>query len=82
VAQAAKHMPESFNFKTPQIRVTFATLPAANGPTWLALRYHAVNPGPFLLHCHIQVHQSGGMALALLDGIDKWPGIPEEYQLA
>ncbi|KAL4766551.1 multicopper oxidase [Aspergillus foveolatus] len=82
VAEAAKHMPESFNFETPQIRDTFATLPAATGPTWLALRYHVVNPGPFLLHCHIQVHQSGGMALALLDGIDKWPEIPEEYQLA
>ncbi|KAL4995288.1 Cupredoxin [Aspergillus recurvatus] len=82
VAEAAKHMPESFNFETPQIRDTFATPPAATGPTWLALRYHVVNPGAFLLHCHIQIHQSGGMALALLDGIDEWPEIPEEYQLA
>ncbi|KAL4818619.1 multicopper oxidase-domain-containing protein [Aspergillus spinulosporus] len=82
VAEAATHIPESFNFETPQIRDTFATPPAATGPTWLALRYHVVNPGAFLLHCHIQVHQSGGMALALLDRIDEWPGIPEEYRLA
>ncbi|KAL4913503.1 multicopper oxidase-domain-containing protein [Aspergillus aurantiobrunneus] len=81
VAEAAKHIPESFNFEAPQIRDSFATLPAATGPTWLAIRYHVVNPGAFLLHCHIQVHQSGGMALALLDGVDEWPEIPEEYQL-
>ncbi|KAL4809247.1 multicopper oxidase-domain-containing protein [Aspergillus unguis] len=81
VAEAMKHVPESFNLKTPQHRDTFATPPAATGPTWLALRYHVVNPGAFLIHCHIQVHQSGGMALALLDGVDEWPEIPEEYQL-
>ncbi|KAL4909873.1 hypothetical protein BDW74DRAFT_186268 [Aspergillus multicolor] len=81
VAEAAKHMPESFNFKAPQIRDTFATPPAATGPTWMAIRYHVVNPGAFLLHCHIQIHQSGGMALALLDGVDEWPEIPKEYQL-
>ncbi|KAL4989243.1 Cupredoxin [Aspergillus falconensis] len=81
VAEAAKHIPEMFNFKTPQIRDTFATPPAATGPTWLALRYHVINPGAFLMHCHIQIHQSGGMALALLDGIDESPEIPEEYHL-
>ncbi|KAL2822316.1 multicopper oxidase-domain-containing protein [Aspergillus cavernicola] len=81
VAEARQYIPESFNFQTPQIRDTFITPPAATGPTWLAIRYHVVNPGPFLLHCHIQVHQSGGMALALLDGIDEWPEVPEEYQL-
>ncbi|KAL4799145.1 Cupredoxin [Aspergillus venezuelensis] len=74
-------IPESFNFGTPQIRDSYATLPAATGPTWLAIRYHVVNPGAFLLHCHIQIHQSGGMAIALLNGIDEWPEIPEEYQL-
>ncbi|KAL4941374.1 hypothetical protein BDV06DRAFT_229759 [Aspergillus oleicola] len=81
VAEAIQYIPESFNFQTPQIRDSFATLPAATGPTWLAIRYHVTNPGAFLLHCHIQIHQSGGMAVALLDGIDEWPEIPEEYQL-
>ncbi|KAL3467489.1 multicopper oxidase-domain-containing protein [Aspergillus heterothallicus] len=82
VAEAAQIIPESFNLKNPQIRDTFITPPSEAGPTWLALRYHVVNPGAFLLHCHIQVHFSGGMALALLDGIDEWPEIPEEYQLS
>ena len=31
------------------------------------------------MHCHIQTHQNGGMALALLDGVDKWPKIPDAY---
>ncbi|KAI9373097.1 multicopper oxidase-domain-containing protein [Aspergillus egyptiacus] len=80
VAEAMQHIPESFNFKTPHIRDTFATLPAATGPTWLAIRYHVANPGAFLLHCHIQVHMSGGMSMAILDGLDEWPEIPEEYE--
>ncbi|KAK1145038.1 hypothetical protein N8T08_004753 [Aspergillus melleus] len=79
VAEAAQHMPENFNFVNPQIRDTFVTPPASTGPTWLAIRYHVVNPGAFLLHCHIQVHLSGGMGLAMLDGVDEWPEIPERY---
>jgi FtsP/CotA-like multicopper oxidase with cupredoxin domain len=82
VAEAMEHIPESFNLKNPQYRDTFPTPHAATGPTWLAIRYHVINPGAFLLHCHIQVHLSGGMALALLDGVDKWPVIPEEYRIA
>lgn len=83
VTEARKHIPESFNLNAPQIRDTFATPPSVSGPTWLAIRYHVVNPGAFLIHCHIQIHLSGGMALAILDGVDKWPvDIPQEYQLA
>ncbi|KAL4934466.1 multicopper oxidase-domain-containing protein [Aspergillus undulatus] len=81
VAEAVQHMPESFNFETPQIRDTFATTAASMGPTWLAIRYHVTNPGAFLLHCHIQVHQCREMVVALLGGIDEWPELPEEYQL-
>jgi FtsP/CotA-like multicopper oxidase with cupredoxin domain len=83
VTEARKHIPESFNLNAPQIRDTFATPPSVSGPTWLAIRYHVVNSGAFLIHCHIQIHLSGGMALAILDGVDKWPvDIPQEYQLA
>ncbi|KAL4934440.1 Cupredoxin [Aspergillus undulatus] len=83
VAEAMEEIPENFNFETPQLRDTFTT-PVASGPlgTWLAIRYHVTNPGPFLLHCHLQMHQNGGMALALIDGIDAWPVVPEEYQLS
>jgi FtsP/CotA-like multicopper oxidase with cupredoxin domain len=83
VGEAMEVIPESFNFEHPQLRDTFST-PVAAGPlgTWLAIRYYVVNPGPFLLHCHLQMHQAGGMALALMDGVDAWPIVPEEYQLA
>ncbi|KAI9042166.1 multicopper oxidase [Aspergillus affinis] len=80
VAEAAELIPESFNFETPQIRDTFITPGAATGNSWLAIRYQVINPGAFLLHCHIQVHYSGGMALAVLDGVDAWPEVPEEYR--
>lgn len=81
VEEAMQYIPSSFNLNTPQYRDTSFTPVAATGPTWLAIRYHVVNPGPFLMHCHIQLHLNGGMALALLDGIDAWPTVPLEYQL-
>lgn len=80
VAQAMAEIPGSFNLVNPPYRDTTTTPPAVQGPTWLAIRYHVANPGAFLMHCHIQVHQSGGMALAILDGVDAWPAIPAAYQ--
>ncbi|OJJ50067.1 hypothetical protein ASPZODRAFT_128673 [Penicilliopsis zonata CBS 506.65] len=80
VAEAMQYIPDSFNLVTPQIRDSYITPPAATGPTWLAIRYQVVNPGAFLMHCHIQVHLSGGMAVAMLDGEEVWPKIPEEYR--
>lgn len=82
VAEAMEHIPHSFNLENPPILDTTATPPTVPGPTWLALRYQVVNPGAFLVHCHIQVHLSGGMALAILDGVDAWPEVPLEYRLA
>lgn len=79
VAEAVQAIPDSFNLQTPQYRDTYNTPVPINGPTWLALRYHVVNPGAFLMHCHIQVHHSGGMVLAMLDGVDAWPTIPAAY---
>ncbi|KAJ5581528.1 Multicopper oxidase type 2 [Penicillium sp. DV-2018c] len=79
VAEAVQAIPGSFNLQTPQYRDTYNTPVPLTGPTWLALRYHVVNPGAWLMHCHIQVHQSGGMALAILDGVDAWPTIPQTY---
>ncbi|KAH5293476.1 hypothetical protein HBI12_229350 [Parastagonospora nodorum] len=61
VTDAAAAMPQNFNLVTPPYR---------DG-------YHVVNPGAFMLHCHIQNHMSGGMAMTILDGIDEWPEVPE-----
>lgn len=82
VSEAVTYIPQSFNFNTPPILDTISTLPASTGPTWMAIRYQVNNPGAFLIHCHIQVHTSGGMALAILDGIDAWPEVPAEYRLS
>jgi FtsP/CotA-like multicopper oxidase with cupredoxin domain len=79
VAEAMRSIPQSFNLVNPPIRDTYTTPAAPGGASWLALRYQVVNPGAFMLHCHIQVHLDGGMALALLDGIDEWPEVPDEY---
>ncbi|KAL1962400.1 hypothetical protein VTN77DRAFT_9739 [Rasamsonia byssochlamydoides] len=79
VAEAMQYIPENFNLVNPPMRDTYTTPASLDGESWLAVRYQVVNPGAFLLHCHIQVHLDGGMALALLDGIDEWPEVPEAY---
>ncbi|KIV89315.1 hypothetical protein PV10_08892 [Exophiala mesophila] len=80
VAEAAEVLPAgTFNFVNPPYRDSYTTTPAEQNSTWMALRYEVVNPGPFLFHCHMQTHMSGGMALAFLDGVDQWPELPEEY---
>lgn len=78
VVEAMQSIPGSFNLVDPPIRDTTST-PSDTGPAWMAIRYQVVNPGAFLIHCHIQNHQSGGMALALLDGVDEWPKVPSNY---
>ncbi|KAJ5996955.1 hypothetical protein N7522_008615 [Penicillium canescens] len=77
VDEAMAAEPHRFNLKNPNYRDTFVT--SFDGPSWLVLRYHSINPGPWLFHCHIETHLAGGMAVALLDGVDAWPEIPPEY---
>ncbi|KAL4893798.1 multicopper oxidase-domain-containing protein [Aspergillus ambiguus] len=81
VAEAMQQIPQNFNLENPQMRDTFNTPSPDQSTAWLALRYQVVNPGAFLLHCHFQTHLSGGMALAILDGVDAWPQVPEGYRL-
>ncbi|KAJ5088632.1 Laccase abr2 [Penicillium angulare] len=80
VEEAMAEIPDSFNLVNPSLRDTSATALSSTDPVWMALRYQVVNPGAFLLHCHIQIHQDGGMALAILDGVDAWPRIPDRYR--
>ncbi|KIM92632.1 hypothetical protein OIDMADRAFT_62372 [Oidiodendron maius Zn] len=74
-----QYIPQNFNLGNPPYRDGFYTLPISTESTWMAVRYHVKNPGTFLLHCHINPHLTGGMAIAILDGIDAWPTIPAEY---
>ncbi|CAJ2509011.1 Uu.00g140370.m01.CDS01 [Anthostomella pinea] len=77
VEEAMEANPARFNLVNPNWRDTFVT--SFDGPAWLVLRYQVTNPGPWLFHCHIETHLAGGMAVAILDGIDVWPEIPPEY---
>jgi hypothetical protein len=79
VAEAIRKEPISFNLINPNYRDTFIT--SFDGPSWIVLRYQVTNPGPWLLHCHIETHLAGGMAMAILDGVDAWPEIPPEYAI-
>ncbi|KAJ5764925.1 hypothetical protein N7520_004484 [Penicillium odoratum] len=79
VAEAILDIPGSFNLVNPPLRDTSATPVAVTESMWMVFRYQVVNPGAFLMHCHIQLHQSGGMSLAILDGVDAWPTIPTAY---
>lgn len=70
IETARTQSPQSF-YDVPIYRDTFVTAP--NGAAWIAIRYHVVNPGAFLLHCHQETHLSSGMGMVLLDGVDAWP---------
>ncbi|KUJ08107.1 laccase TilA [Mollisia scopiformis] len=78
-AEAMKAIPGNFNLENPAYRDGFYTLPIATSSTWMVVRYFVQNPGAFLLHCHINPHLTGGMGIAILDGIDKWPTVPAAY---
>ncbi|XP_021716596.1 laccase-7-like [Chenopodium quinoa] len=51
-----------FNLVNPQIRNTIAV------PTggWAVVRFRANNPGVWILHCHLDVHLTWGLAMAFI----------------
>ncbi len=80
VDEAVAAVPESFNLITPPRRDSFSTPGSpSQEPTWMVIRYHVSNPGAWLLHCHVEAHQLGGMTMVILDGKDAWPEVPNEY---
>ena len=81
VADAIKYIPQSFNLKSPQYKDSFTTPAVLQEPAWVAFRYQVTNPGAWALHCHTQTHLGGGMAVTIMDGVDHWPEVPEEYQI-
>jgi FtsP/CotA-like multicopper oxidase with cupredoxin domain len=73
VAEAAAALPANFNLVNPPYRDGFTTAPTIDKGAWTVMRYHVVNPGAFIIHCHIQSHFEGGMSMVILDGVDAWP---------
>lgn len=79
VEEAERALPRgSFNFEDPPFVDTVQTERSMTG-AWLAIRYRVENPGAWLFHCHIQPHLTGGMGIVILDGVDHYPEVPEEY---
>ncbi|ATY64049.1 laccase [Cordyceps militaris] len=79
VDEAVKEVPGQFNLVNPPRRDTFTTMVARKDQSWIVVRYHVASPGAWLLHCHISNHMMGGMVMVLLDGVDAWPKVPDEY---
>jgi FtsP/CotA-like multicopper oxidase with cupredoxin domain len=68
-----------FNLENPPYVDGFTTPPSTDpAGAWMVLRYQANTPGAWLLHCHVQTHFSGGMAVAILDAVDAWPSVPTD----
>ncbi|RMZ75052.1 hypothetical protein DV737_g5494, partial [Chaetothyriales sp. CBS 132003] len=65
-----------FNLDNPPYVDGYTSTPAEEEGAWVVLRYQANTPGAWLLHCHIQTHLSGGMAVAILDAVDQFPAVP------
>lgn len=85
VQEAIDERPEDFNLETPGLRDTWITEFSIGGvASWSVFRYYVDNPGPWLFHCHIELHLMGGMGIVIMDGVDAWPAedtIPTEYRL-
>jgi FtsP/CotA-like multicopper oxidase with cupredoxin domain len=79
VAEAIAASPTSFNLVDPPLRDGFLTATSFMEFSWTVIRYEVpVNTVTFM-HCHINEHLFGGMAVVLLEGADDLPPIPEEY---
>ncbi|GAB4833917.1 hypothetical protein Ancab_032164 [Ancistrocladus abbreviatus] len=53
---------KKFNFRNPQTRNTIG-VPVGG---WAVIRFMANNPGVWLMHCHLEVHLSWGLATAFV----------------
>ena len=79
VAEAIAASPTAFNLVDPPLRDGFLTLPTTTDFSWTVIRYQAPVDTITFMHCHINEHLFGGMAVVLLEGADYLPPIPEEY---
>ncbi|GJN78491.1 hypothetical protein PLIIFM63780_001985 [Purpureocillium lilacinum] len=79
VEEALRDVPGQFNLRDPPQRDGFLSLQATKGRNWVVVRYEVVNPGAWLLHCHINNHMMGGMMMIIQDGVDAWPVKPNEH---
>ncbi|EUC55027.1 multicopper oxidase, partial [Rhizoctonia solani AG-3 Rhs1AP] len=81
IDEAVKAGYDGINVKNPPLRDDFPTPADPTGQAWMAVRYRAVDPGPVILHCHIDPHLATGMVIVLLEGAEKLSNnlIPSYY---
>ncbi|KAG8737848.1 hypothetical protein FRC10_007601 [Ceratobasidium sp. 414] len=73
---------KGINLKNPPYRDDFVTPVDITGKAWTAMRFLAVDPGPVIMHCHIDAHLATGMVVVLLEGAEKLvPGYVPTYYL-
>ncbi|QRV81936.1 Multicopper oxidase [Ceratobasidium sp. AG-Ba] len=72
---------KGINMKNPPFRDDFVTPVDMSGKAWAAMRFLASDPGPWIMHCHIDAHLVTGMVVILLEGAEKLvPGyVPNQY---
>ncbi|KAG9122926.1 hypothetical protein FRC07_000496 [Ceratobasidium sp. 392] len=52
------------------------------GQAWSVMRFRTIDPGPVIMHCHIDAHLATGMAVVLLEGPEKLvPGYVPAYYI-
>ncbi|CUA69885.1 hypothetical protein RSOLAG22IIIB_04141 [Rhizoctonia solani] len=71
IDQAVSAGYSGINIHNPPLRDDFPTPGDITGKAWMAVRYRAVDPGPVILHCHIDPHLATGMVIVLLEGAEK-----------
>ena len=47
---------------------------------YVVLKFHSNNPGFWLFHCHVELHQREGMALVIREAVDEINSPPEEME--
>ncbi|QRV81877.1 Multicopper oxidase [Ceratobasidium sp. AG-Ba] len=81
IQDAVKAGYKGINMKNPPFRDDFATPVDMSGKAWAAMRFLASDPGPWIMHCHIDAHLAVGMVVVLYEGAEKIvPGyVPSQY---
>jgi hypothetical protein len=68
-------VPSFQNVTRPPIKDT-VVIPTSG---YVVLRFRSTNPGPFMLHCHIDSHVIEGMAMIIDIAPEKWAPLPPGF---
>ncbi|KAG9098066.1 hypothetical protein FRC06_006844 [Ceratobasidium sp. 370] len=73
---------KGINIVNPPLRDDFVTPVDLTGQAWSVMRFRSIDPGPVIMHCHIDAHLATGMVVVLLEGPEKLvPGYTPAYYI-